>query len=235
MFPLFLMSLPQAAPAGFTPIATNLIADWDVAHATLSGSLITALPDQSGHSNDLSAAGGSEPTYNSSDADFNGKPSCTIPDNDTKLFTSPNLGIAGGDFSIYFVATCDGDNSLNRRLFSDAGGDIQIYQAATNAHITAACGGSTLDSGVLGSVKSVYALILNSGTATLYVNAATPQSGGSSGTALGVLTVGNYAPLVLNIFMWAGRFARALVYSAAHGSTDRNTTMNGLKTFYGTA
>jgi hypothetical protein len=106
---------------GGSPPISGLVGWWDAsvfASLTLSGSNITAVADQSGHSQDLTASG--SPTYNATG--LNSKPVMVLPGGSVGFDKASFPLGTGSSLTVFFVGYMDSGTGDFGRLISYKGG-----------------------------------------------------------------------------------------------------------------
>jgi hypothetical protein len=215
-------------------------ADWAVGFfaedAALSGSDVTSVNDSLGAGNDATVPGGSEPTYDATNSDFNNQPTIHFPAADTKRLNIPTLGIGSGPYTIVAVVKWDGaagylcstNDANDAATVRKTSGDIQ---AADQELPTFGVVSETCPAGA-----TVVIFVANGNTSKLYVNSDT-STNGDGGDAADLTgnthMIGNYSNAVNGAFSLNGDIAFFGILDDEISQTDAEFLNAGFGAKYG--
>jgi hypothetical protein len=198
----------------------------DASLVTLSSGKVAALTVRGGggdaNKNLAQATGGSQPTYNATDAAYNNRP--TMSFNSSQLHSVGNWAASlAQPFTIYLVGQ-SASGHAQQAFFDDSAGTTVIYATDTSNDL-AIYAGVSLSSSTVTTNPSVMCLVFNGASSAIYVNDATTAkaTGNASGAALVSAVLGDNAsastPLV-------GKIADHIVYAGAHNHANRSAVMS---------
>lgn len=187
-------------PKGFTP--TDRIADIALWYKP-SDDTVTVVSGKASQVNDLSGLGrnatqgtaGNRPTYNTTDAAYNGRATLEWPAGPGNIAMISSAWGGGGQappMTFYFVG--ETDNSGSPILFSEATTVYPFAIAGGSLVLLGDAGHSITGTALYPDKKCVFALVLDGATSKLYVNsngAFALVSGDAGGTNMAQLVLGN--------------------------------------------
>ena len=228
------------APANFSPLSLSpvwwLRADLGI---TLNGSTVSAWADQSGlgdaNRNLSQATGANQPTYNSSDTNFAGRPSLSNAGT-TRMSTAASWSASyATPFSLYAVVKDDTSPGNAYVLSNLSGTDSGIFtNIASSRHV--GLDGAANFSGTLAiPAGSAVGGEFNGASSNLYINAITANATGNTGA---VPNLGANGMCIFNLnggasFPLVGRIAEVVAFSSLLSAGNRALLLNYFGSRYG--
>jgi len=223
---------PFTSPLNLTNLKLWLRADR--ANVTLSTNQVTQWNDTSGNGNNATqGTSANRPTWNSSDANFGGRPSLSFSGTQAMSLASlfPNQ-----PFTVYVVARTTNSNPI-QALFADTTNAVGIFIGTSiglNWTISAALTSSNGTVNTTLAFCAVYNSQLNQPGSILYINS-------SAKPVQGPLNIGTANPAGTEIIGGAtaaggdglvGAMAEVIVVGAAHSQTQTAQVFNYLSQYY---
>lgn len=211
--------------------AGTLLADYDVASATVDGSShVTALANATGGdtNKNLTKAGSGDITYDATDSEFNDQPTMAFAAGPRLQGAAAWASPPSQPITLYFVGKC-----TSGIIYSgiSARSDFQI---ATGPHYRLYAGSFATDVGSANpGSPHINAIIFNAASSAVYHNdpvtaawtGMNPGTGANDGTVIGDVGGGG-GPGTFTM-------ARLLIYSGAHNEASRTAIMDALADLYG--
>lgn len=209
---------------GFSPASLADLGVWYRADkVVLSGSLVTTLTDLSG--NGHNATGGTSPTYNATDAGYNGQPTVSFLGSSSQYLAAAGVSLSQPG-TIYVVGEGTGANGG----FLD-GSTARWALVILSSQLVAFAGSVLTDTGIDPTTKTVMWTIINGGSSSLGHNAVTADVSGAAGAgAFTGLLLGTENGLSSYL---TGKIAEVIICTTSHSSTTRTKVLNYLGARYG--
>ncbi len=233
----------DGAPLAFAPTQLANLKAWYRADLliTLNSTTVSGWGDSSGtgdsNKNLVQATGGSQPTYNATDAAYNNKP--TLSFSSSQMHSGTWASALTQAFTVYVVGNVTAVSGSTLFFFNSSSDKAWVISrdngAAGPQSSLAMYAGTTLATSSLSApqlnAKSILCCVFNGASSSGYVNSiATTYCTGQVGS-VGVTdaVLGAYAGGGLAL---AGKMAEVIVYSGGHSATDRGTVLSYLSSRY---
>ena len=191
---------------------------------TGNGTDVTAVVDKASGSMTIGLTG-NEPTFNSSNADYDGAP--TFDCGSAQGFLLSTTGLTTTAFTAVLV--CDGQDGV---WFQDGNGNYLVNAgggSGDKAQMTSAAGPYLASTTATSTVPGVYVFVFNGASSLIYTSAETPSASGDAGTlsSLSGVTIGLLGTYNMSGAGLQGSCRHALIYDGAMSANDVAYLLNG--------
>lgn len=240
------VTVAVTTPGGTGSLASAFSYDWNPALVgtvrvdlnarnvtTAAGPVVTQMTDQSGNGYNATAPGGSEPSYQSTNASYSNAPTATFSGAQYLRTSGTSANVGSNPVTIIIVGHTTGGSVVPYSVNRDTELAVGIDSAAHRLVLA----GSGYTSGVaVTNAATIVVGIVNGASSAMYVKSKTAVSivgAATSVTAGQGWSIGNYQGAPGATFTHDGPIARVLIYDGALSNANVGAALDGLGAMYG--